>query len=149
MLGQVYTSVKISSLEIEEWLRAKYVLPSILCDLNIEDNGLVVTFTEKESTLKEKESEPPIKQGLKKRTSKKRNRMKTRGWSVVARIINSKGQKCSIYQPFVEALQKPDLTVEEQNKIVERILRSNKNKPSEDSIKYFLENTLEYLKGEK
>jgi len=149
MQEQVYTLVKIPVTEIEEWLRSKYVLPSLLSDFRIEEKSLVIIFTEKENLLKERELQALKKQGLKRRSPKKRNRMKTRGWNVVARITNSKGQQCTIYQPFVEALQKPNLTMEEQNKIVEGILRSNKNKPSEDSVKYFLENTLEYLKGEK
>ena len=149
MQEQVYTLVKIPLTEIEEWLRSKYILPSILTDFRIDEKSLVITFTDKENILREIESQTPKKQGSKRRSPKKRNRMKTRGWGVVARITNSKGQQCTIYQPFVEALQKPNLTVEEQNKIVEGILRSNKNKPSEDSIKYYLENTLEYLKGEK
>ena len=72
--------------------------------------------------------------------------MKTRGWAVVGRITNSKGQKCSIYKPFVDALQSQKLTIEEQKKKVESILKANRNKPSEESIQYFLENTLEYLK---
>jgi len=67
---------------------------------------------------------------------------------VAGRITNSKGQKCTIYKPFVDALQDTKLTVEEQKKLVERILRSNRNKPSEASIQYFLENTLEYLQNE-
>ena len=71
--------------------------------------------------------------------------MKTREWEI-GRITNSKGQKCSIYKPFVDALQNPNLTNEEQKKVVEEILRSNRNRPSETSIQYFLENTLEYLK---
>jgi hypothetical protein len=72
--------------------------------------------------------------------------MKTRGWQVVARTTNSKGQKCSIYKPFVDALKNTELPLDERKKIVEGILRSNRNRPSEESIQYFLENTLEYLK---
>ena len=67
----------------------------------------------------------------------------------MARITNSKGQNCAIYKPFVDALQAPKLTFEEQKKKVEAILRSNRNKPSESSIEYFLENTLEYLRTRK
>ena len=74
--------------------------------------------------------------------------MKTRGWEVVARITNSKGQNCAIYKPFVDALQNQKLPIDEQKKLVEGILRSNRNRPSETSIQYFLENTLEYLKKE-
>jgi len=75
--------------------------------------------------------------------------MKTRGWKVVARLTNSKGQKCAIYKPFVDALQDTKLTVEDQKKTVERILRANRNRPSESSVKYFLENTLEYLQKKR
>jgi hypothetical protein len=73
--------------------------------------------------------------------------MKTRGWNVAARITNSKGQKCTIYKPFVDALQNSNSSQDEQRKKVEEILRANRNKPSDESISYFLENTLEYLKG--
>ena len=73
--------------------------------------------------------------------------MKTRGWQVIAKFVNSKNQKCSIYKPFVDALQGKSMTLEEQRKTVESILRSNRNKPTNESIQYFLENTLEYLKG--
>lgn len=72
--------------------------------------------------------------------------MKTRGWESIARITNSRGQKCTIYRPFVEALNNSELTNEEQKRLVEKILRSNRNRPSEGSIQYFLENTLEYLR---
>jgi hypothetical protein len=72
--------------------------------------------------------------------------MKTRGWVPVGRIVNSKGQKCTIYKPFVDALQNQELTPEEQRKKVESILRANRNRPSEESVEYFLDNTLEYLK---
>lgn len=65
---------------------------------------------------------------------------------MVARITNSKGQKCTIYEPFVDALSNPKLTSQEQKRIVEQLLKSNRNRPSEDSIQYFLENTLEYLR---
>ena len=75
--------------------------------------------------------------------------MKTRGWEVVARIANIRGQNCAIYKPFVDALQDPKLIIEEQEKIVEKILRSNRNRPYKSSIQYFLENTLEYLRKQR
>jgi hypothetical protein len=71
--------------------------------------------------------------------------MKTRGWAVVGRITNTKGQKCTIYEPFVNAL-KIAIPETEQKLAVAKILKSNGNRPSEPSIRYFLENTLEYLK---
>jgi hypothetical protein len=74
--------------------------------------------------------------------------MKTRGWDVVGRMTNSKGQQCTIYKPFVDALRAPGLSYETQKAAVEKILKSNRNKPSETSIQYFLENTLEYLRSQ-
>jgi hypothetical protein len=149
MPEEVLTIVKIPLLEIAESLREKHTLPSKLTDSRIEGENLVLSFTE--VTL-EREEEQPISLIIQdpqkiRRQRKKRNRMKTRGWAVVGRITNSKGQKCSIYKPFVDALQDQQLTVEEQRKKVESILRANRNKPSEESTRYFLNNTLEYLKA--
>ena len=84
----------------------------------------------------------------KRRARRSRNRMRTRGWSVVGQVINKYGQKANIYQPFVEALKDGTLTRAEQRSVVSKILRSNGNTPSGDSVDYFLENTLEYLRGQ-
>jgi len=149
MNESVITLVKIPITEIEAWIRARHDLPSVLSEFRIEDNSLVLYFYDKEGIFQERETQLPKNPAPKRRIQKKRNRMKTRGWNTVARITNSKDQKCTIYEPFVKALQNPTLTLEEQKKLVEEILRTNKNKPSEDSIRYYLENTLEYLKGIK
>jgi hypothetical protein len=152
MPAEVLTIVKIPLSEIAESVRQKHMLPSKLTGAIIEGENLVLSFSEEEQTTLEKEESPlilPVVQNphRKRRPRKKRNRMKTRGWSVVARITNSKGQKCSIYKPFVDALQNPQLAAEEQRRKVESILKANRNKPSEQSINYFLENTLEYLQS--
>jgi hypothetical protein len=151
MPEEILTIVKIPLSEIEKTIREKHTLPSKLTDARIEGDNLVFSFAEEEQETVEREEKQfsPIVQHShrKRRSRKKRNRMKTRGWSVVARITNSKGQKCSIYKPFVDALQNQQLTVEEQRKKVESILRANRNKPSEESIQYFLDNTLEYLQN--
>jgi hypothetical protein len=152
MPEEVLTVVKIPLSEIEESLREKHTLPSKLADAHIEGEHLVLSFTDEGQNVSEKEEKHsilPIIQNhqRKRRLRKKRNRMKTRGWAVVGRITNSKGQKCSIYKPFVEALQNQQLAVEEQRRKVESILKSNKNRPSEESVQYFLDNTLEYLKA--
>jgi hypothetical protein len=152
MPEEVLTIVKIPLSEIEESIREKHTLPSKLTDVHIEGDNLVLSFTEEEpSTLEIEEKQPilPISRGPQRirRPRKKRNRMKTRGWVVVGRITNSKGQKCSIYKPFVDALQNQELSVGEQRRKVESILKSNRNRPSEESIQYFLDNTLEYLKN--
>jgi hypothetical protein len=148
MPEEVLTTVKIPLSEIETSLRNKHVLPSRLTEARVEGENLILFFSdESQSILQVEEPLLRVTEGpqRKRKPRKRRNRMKTRGWVVVSRFTNSKGQKCSIYKPFVEAL-KNDLNSEEQRKRVESILRSNRNKPSEESIQYFLDNTLEYLK---
>ena len=122
----------------------------MLTDIQIEADALVLYFREKpaEKNPRALTKEHQITVKKKRRTRRKRNRMKTRGWKVVARIRNSKGQKCAVYEPFVEAL-KDLLPLADQRLVVAKILRSNKNRPSETSIQYFLENTLEYLEKQK
>jgi len=152
MPEEVLTIVKIPLSEIEESIREKHTLPSKLTDVHIEGDNLVLSFTEEEPDTLEREEKQPVSPIIqdsqrKRRPRKKRNRMKTRGWNVAARITNSRGQKCTIYKPFVDALQDSKLSLEEQRKKVEEIIRANRNKPSEESINYFLKNTLEYLRG--
>ena len=151
MAEQIVTLVKIPLAEIEKWIRTKYVLPSVLTDSRLEENNLVLCFSEKEvyQNKPEPEQQLPKTQTKQRRARRKRNRMRTRGWEIVARITNTKGQNCAIYKPFVDALQDAKLTSEEQKKKVESILKSNRNKPSESSTEYFLENTLEYLRDKK
>ena len=151
MTEQIVTTVKIPITEIEKWLRTKHVLPSILTDFRIEEHNLVLYFSEEDPSQSkfEQKQQLPKTQTKRRIAHRKRNRMRTRGWATVARITNFKGQRCAIYKPFVDALQAPSLTFEEQKKKVEAILRSNRNKPSESSIEYFLENTLEYLRNRK
>jgi len=74
--------------------------------------------------------------------------MKTRGWNVVTKTTNSKGQTVTIYEPFVIALRGQKLTRTEQRKRVVDVLRQNGNRPGPVSIDYYLSNTLEYLQKE-
>jgi len=148
MPEEVLTVVKIPITEIEQTLREKHVLPKLLVDVRIDEDNLVLCFSDELKT-EEEDSSRSIGLGRKRRRAhRKRNRMKTRGWEIVGRMTNSKGQKCTIYKPFVDALRDSSLRVEEQKAVVARILRSNKNKPSEESVRYFLENTLEYLQSQ-
>ena len=149
MPEEVLTVVKIPVTEIEEWIRTKHVLPKFLTNFSIEANALVLYFR-KTPDLEEQFASPKTGTSVprRRRARRKRNRMKTRGWQVVARMANSKGQECSIYKPFVDALRDRRLPPEEQRRVVERILRSNRNRPSEISIQYFLENTIEYLQNQ-
>ncbi len=146
MAEQVLTLVRIPITDIEQWIRTKHDLPSTLTEYRIENTDLILYFREEDHYGKELDSGSPKTQTRQRRFHKRRNRMKTRGWEVVTRITNSKGQNCTIYKPFVDSLQNSKLTTEEQKKTVEEILKSNRNKPSEDSINYFLENTLEYIR---
>jgi hypothetical protein len=82
------------------------------------------------------------------RRAGRRNRMKTRGWNVVTKMPNSRGQTVTIYEPFVTALSGPKQPRRKMEKIVREILVANDNRPGGESIRYFLDNTLEYLAKE-
>jgi hypothetical protein len=146
MPEEVFTIVRVPVKEVEESLRAKHALPRLLSEVRVEGDTLVFCFSgELEPVVEPGPVFPLIGTQRRRRARRKRNRMKTRGWDVVGRMTNSKGQQCTIYKPFVEALRAPDLSYEAQKASVEKILKSNRNKPSEASIQYFLENTREYL----
>lgn len=81
------------------------------------------------------------------RGRRRRNRIKTRGWKVVAKINNSKGLIANIYEPFVSALRGSAIPRSEQRKLVRQIMIKNANRPAEDSVDYYLENTLDFLNG--
>jgi hypothetical protein len=148
MPEEITTVVRIPLSEIEESVRMKHDLPKILREAKLEETCLVLYFTDEpvsgEEEIDSVSSVQPIHR--KRRAHRRRNRMRTRGWEIVDRIVNSKGQKCTIYKPFVEALENKELTTEEQLSIVGKILKSNRNRPSETSIHYFLDNTLEFLR---
>lgn len=147
MPEEVLTIVRVPVKEVEESLRAKHALPRFLSEVRVDGDTLVFYFSGELEPLVTTEPGPHlIGNRRRRRARRKRNRMKTRGWDVVGRMTNSKGQQCTIYKPFVEALRVTDLGYEAQKAAVEKILKSNRNKPSETSIQYFLENTLEYLR---
>ena len=145
---EVVTLVRIPMREIEEMVRKKHVLPSTMVDVQLESDFLVLYFSEKsKDAVVNVSAQVPasiLTKKRKRRAHRRRNRTKTRGWNIVSRMINKKGQPCAIYKPFVEALSRP-LSPEEQRTIAIKILKSNGNRPSEATINYFLENTLEYL----
>ena len=76
---------------------------------------------------------------------RKRNRIKTRGWEVLGQITNSRGLKANIYEPFVEGLIGLEITRSEQKKIIRQIMIGNGNRPSDESVEYHLDNTIEYI----
>ena len=146
MSEEVLTLVKIPLSQIEQSVRSKHSLPDALVDVRLEADSLVLYFAEKPrvqapETLMQTAD---VIQTKRRRAHRKRNRMKTRGWEIVSSMVNSKGQTCTIYKPFVEAFKLPTSPAD-QKLAVARILRSNGNRPSETSIAYFLENTREYL----
>ena len=153
MNEEVVTSVRVPIQDIEQIIRSRHNLPKTMIDIRLETDALILYFAdkEKEDSSVSSPHSPPVMtktKRRKRRSRRRRNRMKTRGWDVVARIVNKKGQRCNIYEPFVEALSRP-LSTDDQKAVVAKILRSNKNRPSETSIEYFLENTLEYLDSTK
>jgi len=85
---------------------------------------------------------------VRRRRKSTRNRMKTRGWGIVTKMANSKGQTVTIYEPFVEALRGKKLARREAEAVVARILKDNGNRPGRVSIDYYLTNTIEYLSKE-
>jgi hypothetical protein len=151
---EVTTIVRVPIGDIERMVRGRHNLPRNLFDVRIEADAVLLYFNDKEKEDSPTDATVPltsVEVSEKKRSRRarhKRNRMRTRGWDTIARIVNRKGQTCTIYKPFVEALNQP-LSAEEQRAVVTRILRSNRNKPSEASVNYFLENTLEYLDSKK
>ena len=139
--------------DLEEEIRRKYSVRAPLADVAIEQDALVFTF---EGASSGKESVKSADQDAKRlpretetvrkrRKRRVRNRMKTRGWDVVAKFVNSRGQSCTIYRPFFDALSAQKLKRREAYSRVRDILVTNGNNPKPSSIEYFLSNTLEYL----
>ena len=64
---------------------------------------------------------------------------------MIAKITNSNGLVANIYEPLMKALEGREITKSEQRKIVRQLLIANGNNPSEESVDYFMSNTLEYL----
>lgn len=148
MSEEVLTLVKIPISQIEQSVRSKHSLPDALVDIRLEADSLVLYFAEKSKAQTAEalvQNSEVVQTTRRRRAHRKRNRMKTRGWEIMGSMVNSKGQTCTIYKPFVEAL-KQSMSPADQKLIVAKILRSNGNRPSETSIAYFLENTLEYLR---
>jgi len=151
---EVITFVRIPMSDIERTVRSKHNLPNTMVDVRIEADALLLYFADKDkadssasTSISFSSAKTPGKR-RRRRARHRRNRMKTRGWDIVGRTTNRRGQACTIYKPFVDALSRP-LSTEEQKAAVIRILKSNGNRPSEASVNYFLENTLEYLDHKK
>ncbi len=168
MSEEVLVVVKIPLQPIVEDVKSRNNLAEELFDMKIEGDNLVIFFKKAPQRLAQVEGSrmqavsgfasrlstvTQLKRQMKSETRKAprrrrtsmRNRMKTRGWQVVAKIVNSKGQTAVVYKPFVEALFGKQLTPAQQRAVVSEILRSNGNDPTEASVEYFLTSTIDYL----
>lgn len=144
--------------DIESELRRKFRIDQALLGVSIEKEAIVFTFAgsaESPSGTRQSEVFPvggdASQTGAKRRRRKRRirNRTKTRGWDVVAKIKNSRGQTCTIYRPFVDALKASRLPRREAYAVVRKIITQNGNDPNPATVDYFLNNTLEYLSTAK
>lgn len=151
---QIQVVVRKPLSDIEDEIRRKYRVQGGLADVAIEQDALVLTFqgipqnsaskTVPPSTNSTSNSAEKVSV-RRRRKHRVRNRMKTRGWDVVAKFVNSRGQTCTIYRPFYDALASQKLKRREAYSIVRDVLVSNGNSPRPASIDYFLSNTLEYI----
>ncbi len=166
MPEEVLIVARIPLAELAESVRSRNELMGSLVDAKLEGDTLAFYYMPAGTVRKEDEISPyesregstisieSASSGSKsrkrqRRAHTKRRRMKTRGWTVVARITNSRGQRAAVYGPFVDALSGKSVSKVEQRAIVAEILRSNGNRPSQESIEYFLQNSLDYLKQSK
>lgn len=145
--------VKKPLTDIEGEIRKKYSVRATLVDVAIEQDALVFTFDGGSSEggpgrrAGQHETPEPRGDGAVRRRRKRRvrNRMKTRGWDVVAKFVNSRGQTCTIYRPFYDALSAQKRKRREAYSAVRDIIVANGNNPKPSSVEYFLNNTLEYI----
>lgn len=153
--ARVSTIVRVSLKSIGAEIQASHAIPQEFSTASIEGGDLVMRFGDVESpagrrdpvltdgSAKSNRGTPP-----RRRRHSSRNRMKTRGWNVITKMLNSKGQMVTIYEPFVQALRGVKTPKSEQRKRVIDVLRANGNRPGPVSIDYYLSNTLEYLQKE-
>jgi hypothetical protein len=138
MSEEVMLIVKIPIRQIADDIRDRHMMAEQLFDVKLEAENLVLSFKTPHSSKAEYDEKnqtvtqslaPPIlervpkdsmaqrgnKTGtIRRRRRSTRNRMKTRGWQVVGKILNSKGQTAIIYRPFVQALFGKQLTPAQQ-----------------------------------
>src|SRR2546427_4908319 len=161
MQEEILTVVRLPLADISEEVKRRHKLSEVLVDARIEGGALVMYFSRAPQSAW---SRPPTPTGGKvsqsvrsvatemgdqvrrRRAKGRRNRMRTRGWQVVGRIVNSRGQSALVYKPFVEALASKHLASSQEKAIVTQILRANGNRPSAASIEYYWMNTVEYLR---
>lgn len=143
--------------DIEAEVRRRFSVKTPLLDASLETDALVLTFagsTDKSVTdVKPRVDLPVSNETVEGRTVRRRKkhrvrqRTKTRGWDVVGKFVNSRGQSCTIYRPFVEKLAEPNLKRREAYGLVRQIIVDNGNNPKPATVEYFLRNTLEYIES--
>lgn len=143
--------------DIEAEVRRRFAVKTPLLDASLEPDALVLTFAgsigKPVAGLKPRDSAPVSDEAVEGRTVKRRKkhrvrqRTKTRGWDVVGKFVNSRGQSCTIYRPFVEKLSGANLKRREAYSLVRQIIVDNGNNPKPATVEYFLRNTLEYLES--
>jgi len=164
MSEEILTVVRLPLADLSEEIKRRHKLSEALVDCRIEGDALVMYFSRTpqaspasivpaasavEVSRQVRSEVAGTQHGKRRRRAKgKRNRMRTRGWQVVGRIVNSRGQAAVIYKPFVDALTGKHLTSSQQKAVVTQILRANGNRPSAASIDYYWMNTVEYLRLE-
>lgn len=163
---EVRTSIRVPIQAVAEALRARHELTDELVNVRLEGDTVVFefkrtapvdsSFVSTVSMVREVTHEGPSngaqpirpKPEQRQRKQARRNRMKTKGWAVVAKIDTARGHTAMVYEPLVKELERP-LSPTQQRAIVGRLLRENGNDPSEASIEYYLQSTLEYIEKKK
>jgi len=147
-MEELVMQVKWPISDLEALARKKFGITHRLTDFRVEGDAVVLYFAEVSGPAEgAAKAAPKESSSARRRRKTKRNRMRTRGWAVVAHIQNSKGQRCAVYKPFVDALGDPKLNSKERRAKVREILKSNGNEPSQGSVEYYMSNTMEYLAG--
>lgn len=142
--------IKIPINELRELIKKQYGIELAGIEPSLEGDSIVFVL---EMANEEIDRTPSVTMSLgqeykassKRKRKRKRNRIKTKGWNVIAKINNSDGIVANIYEPLVDKLRGKDLSRSEQFKLIREVLESNSNHPSDESVNYFLNNTLEFL----
>src|SRR5436309_1123307 len=114
-------------------LRKKHHISETFTEVRLEDDFLAFYFVRPSGSMDESRETQNVTGTVsvirnatakRRRARKRRNRMKTRGWPVVGKITNKRGQTAVIYKPLADVLSEQGLSKREQRESVERILRA-------------------------
>lgn len=154
---EIHIVVRKPMSDIEADVRRRFSLKTPLLDASLEPDALVLTFAGSTDNpvadLTPRDEVTVSSKTVQGRTVKRRRkhrvrrRTRTRGWDVVGKFVNSHGQSCTIYRPFVEKLAGANLKRREAYSLVRQLIVDNGNDPKPATVEYFLRNTLEYLES--